>query len=74
MAVLLLEKEGDGDGKFHFHKLDQGFMQIAKSSLVELRLGIKNNIIIIIKKTFRFPNLQMFCNQTPAFCCWLYLL
>lgn len=74
MAVLLVEKDGDVDGKFHFHKLDQGFMQTAKSSLVELILGIKNNIIIIIKKTFRFPNLQIFCSQTSAFCCWLYLL
>lgn len=73
MAVLLVEKDGEGDGKFHFHKLDQGFMQIAKSSFVELKLGIKNNIIII-KKPFQFPNLPMFCHQTSAFCCWLYLL
>lgn len=43
MAVLLVEKDHDGDGKFHFHKLDQGFMQIATSSLVGSRLGIKKN-------------------------------
>lgn len=73
MAVLLVEKDSNGDGKFHFHKLDQGFMQIATNSLVGSRLGINNNNNNK-KKTFQFPNLQMFCNQTSAFCCWLYLL
>lgn len=60
MAVLLVEKDGDVDGKFHFHKLDQCFMQIAKSSLVELKLGIKNNIIIIKKKLSGFLASQCF--------------
>lgn len=53
MAVLLVEKDSDGDGKFYFHKLDQGFMQIATSSLVGSRLGINN--ISNNKKNFPVP-------------------
>lgn len=40
-AVLPVEEARDADGKFHFHKLDQGFIQIATCSLVGSRLGIK---------------------------------
>lgn len=78
MAVLLVEKDSNGDGKFHFHKLDQGFMQIATSSLVGSRLAINNNnnnkkklSSSLTSKCFVIKHLPFVVGYTCFDCCFV---
>lgn len=80
--MLPVEEDRDGDGKSHFHKLYQGFMQISTCSLVGSRLGIK----AIKKKTSSYLTFKCFvikhlpfvvgctcfdyCFVQAKACCW----